>query len=82
MISVIKTVFPNFPVWILVGSMLSENQENHVIDKLTIFEKLLASWITMARIEKILCAKVVHQIAVVSEFPTFGLVFIAFLASG
>jgi hypothetical protein len=78
-ISVIKTVFPNFPVWILVGSMLSEN---HVIDKLTIFEKLLASWITVARIEKILCAKVVCQIAVVSEFPTFGLVFIAFLASG
>ena len=33
----------------------------------------------MGQIEKILCAKMVRLIAVVGEFPTFRLVFFAFL---
>jgi hypothetical protein len=70
-------------VQIPVGSeMLFANQENHVIDKLAIFEKLLAFWITVVRIRKILCAKMVCRIAVVGEFPAFGLVFVVFPASG
>ena len=62
--------------------MLFTNRENHVVDKLAIFEKSLALWITVVRTEKILYAKVVCRIVVVGEFPAFGIVFIAFPASG
>ena len=83
MISITNIVFPNFLVRIPIGlEMLSVNRENQVVDKLTIFEKLLALWKLMARIEKILCAKVVCQIAVVGKFPTFWLVFVVFPTFG
>ena len=55
LISTIRIVFPNFLVRIPVGSeVLSANQENHVVDKLSIFEKLPAFWKLMVRIGKIL----------------------------
>lgn len=53
---------------ILIGSeMLFANRKNQVIDKLVIFEKALAFWINLVWIRKILCAKVVCQIAVVRD---------------
>ena len=83
LISVTNIVFPNFPVRISIGSeMLSVNRENQVVDKLAIFEKLLALWKLMAWIEKILCAKVVCRIAIVGKFPAFWFVFVVFPTSG
>ena len=46
--------------------------------KLAIFEKLLAFWITVVQITKILCAKMVFRMAIISKFPAFGLVFVVF----
>jgi hypothetical protein len=64
----IRTFFPNFPVKILIGSeMLSANRKNQVVDKLVVFEKALAFWINLVWICKILCTKVVCQIAVVRD---------------
>jgi hypothetical protein len=83
LIFAIRTVFPNFSVQIPVGSkMLSTNRENHVVNKLSIFEKLPAFWKLMAQIGKILCAKAVRRIGVVGEFLAFWLVFIVFPAPG
>ena len=66
-----------------VGSeMLFANQENHVVDKLVIFKNVLSFWITVVRIRKILCTKVVCQMVVVGEFPVVGLIFVVCLASG
>jgi hypothetical protein len=48
LISITSTVFPNFPVKILVSSeMLSTNQENQIVDNLALFEKVLAFWISL-----------------------------------
>ncbi len=78
-ISVISTVFFNFSVWIPVDlEILSTDQENHGVDKIAIYKKLLAFWIAMARIRKILCAKVVHWIAFVVEFSAFWACFHCF----
>jgi hypothetical protein len=83
LVSVTSSVFPNFQVKILVGfEMLSVNWDNKVVDNLVIFEKVLAFWITLVWILKILCTKMVHWTAVVGEFPTFELVFTVFLAFG
>uniref|UniRef100_A0A2N9I438 Uncharacterized protein n=1 Tax=Fagus sylvatica TaxID=28930 RepID=A0A2N9I438_FAGSY len=49
--------------------MLFVNRENQVVDKLAIFEKLLALWKLIARIEKILCPKVI----LMSVSSTFGI---------
>ena len=83
LIYVISTIFPSFPMQIPVGSeILFANQENHIVDKLSIFEKILAFWTTVVRMKKILCAKMVCRMAFVGEFPAFVLVFIVFLVSG
>jgi hypothetical protein len=48
LISITSTVFPYFPVKILVSSeMLSINQENQIVDNLALFEKVLAFWISL-----------------------------------
>ena len=58
--------------------MLAVNWENHVVDKLAIFEKQLAFWKLMVRIRKILCPKMVCRIVVVDEFLAFWFVFVIF----
>ena len=62
--------------------MLLTNRENHVVDEVALFEKVLDFQKLMVRIGKILFAKVVHWIAVVGRFPALWLVFIVFPASG
>ena len=53
LIYVTSTVFLNFPVKIPVSSkMLFANQENHFVDKLTFFEKVLAFWIKLVQLEQ------------------------------
>ncbi len=58
--------------------MLAANWENHVVDKLAIFEKQPAFWKLMVRIRKILCAKMVCRIVVVDKFLAFWFVFVIF----
>ena len=83
LIFVFRMVFPNFPVRILVNSkMLFANRENHVVEEVSLYEKVLAFQKLMVRIGKILRAKVVWRIAVVGNFPTLWLVLVVFLASG
>jgi hypothetical protein len=48
--------------------MLSVNRENLVVEKVALFEKVLAFRKLMVRIGKILQAKVVCRIAVVGKF--------------
>jgi hypothetical protein len=50
------------------SDMLSTNREKHIVDKLALFETVLAFRKLMVRIRKILRAKVVCQIAVVGKF--------------
>jgi hypothetical protein len=60
LIFVFRMVFPNFPVRILVNSkMLFANRENHVVEEVSLYEKVLAFQKLMVRIGKILRAKVV-----------------------
>ena len=69
LISALTKVFPNFPMRIPLSSdMLSANRENHIVDKLALFEKVLAFRKLMVRIRKILRVKVVRQIVVVGKF--------------
>jgi hypothetical protein len=68
--STFKMVFSNFPERIPVSTeMLLTNRENHVVEEVAIFKKVLAFWKLTIRIRKILYAKVVRQIAVVGNFP-------------
>jgi hypothetical protein len=76
-------VFPNFPARIPVNSdKLLTNQKNLVVDEVALFEKAQAFRKLMVRIGKTLCAKVVHRIAVVGNFPTLWLIFFVFPAFG
>jgi hypothetical protein len=56
--------------------VLLANREMVLVENLAFFENLLAFWINLVQICKILCAKVV--IAVVGEFLAFELVFAIF----
>ena len=49
--------------------MLLTNRENHVVEEVAIFKKVLAFRKLTVRIRKILYVKVVRQIAVVGNFP-------------
>ncbi len=80
LISLTSIVFPNFPM--KISRMLSANWENQVVDKVVIFEKVFAFWISLVRTRKILCTKVVCWIVVVGKFPAFELVFAIFPTSG
>ncbi len=82
LISTFMMVFPNFSVQILVSSeMLSANRKNHVVYEVALLKKVLVFWTLMLRIGTILCAKVVHRIAVVSNFPALWLIFVVFPTS-
>ena len=81
LISTFRMVFPSFPVQIPVSlETLFANQENHVIDELALFKKVLGFQKLMVRIGKILHAKVVCWIAVVGKFSALWLVFVVFPA--
>ena len=60
--------------------MLLTNRKNLVVKEVALFEKVLAFQKLMVRIGKILCTRVVCQIAVVGNFPALWLIFVIFPA--
>ena len=62
------------------SEMLSANWDNQVVDNLTFFDKWFTFWITLVRIRKNLCTKVVCRIAVVGKILVFELIFAVFPA--